>query len=200
MKQIILLAFLVGGFAVAADRPVLLTQMPRFPAEAAEVLAMHGITTDREFLLAGQVNPTGVAEALGVKPEGVLSTVAELWRVTGREWAQSWGLGCRELMHRGTLTKNYQTTPLLALTSLSPVEIRKLVKWNLKSAESLYATFQVAPDILAKALGVRTQDLQSYINFVREAAPHGVALIDRTLTRTGGLEKLRVFLTATEPQ
>jgi hypothetical protein len=174
--------------------------MPGFPVEAVEVLAMHGITTDREFLLAGQVNPKGVAEALGVKPEGVLSTVAGVWRVAGRDWAQSWALGCRELMQRGTLTKTYQPTPLLALTDLSPVDIRKLVKWNLKSAESLYATFKVAPDLLAKALGVTTEELHSYINCVREGAPHGVALIDRTLTRKGGLEKLRVFLTATEPQ
>lgn len=200
LKQIILLALLIGGFATAADKPVLLTQMPGFPVEAAEVLAMHGITTNREFLLAGQVNPSGVAEALGVKPEGVLSTVAALWRVAGREWAQSWALGCRELMHRGTLTKTYQPTPLLALTDLSPPDVRKLVKWNLKSAESLYATFKLAPDLLAKALGVTTDDLPSYANYVREGAPHAVALIDRTLTRKGGLEKLRVFLTATEPQ
>lgn len=174
--------------------------MPGFPPEAAEVLAMHGITTDREFLLAGQVNPAGVAEALGVKPEGVSSTVAGVWRIAGREWAQSWALGCRELMHRGTVTKTYQTTPLLALTGLSPVNIRKLVKWNLKSAESLYATFKVAPDLLAKALGVTTEALPPYVDCVREGAPHAVNLIDRTLTRKGGLEKLRVFLTATEPQ
>jgi hypothetical protein len=200
LKRIIRLAFLVGGFAVAAGRPVLLTQMPGFPAEAAEVLAMHGITTDREFLLAGQVNSTGVAEALGVKPEGVSSTVASLWRIAGREWAQSWALGCRELIHRGTVTKSYQTTPLLALTGLSPLDIRKLVKWNLKSAESLYATFKVAPDLLAKALGVTEEALPTHVDCVRQGAPHAVALIDRTLSRKGGQEKLQVFLTATEPQ
>lgn len=200
MKRTLLIVILVSNFAVAAAKPVPLSEMPGFPTDAAEVLAMHGITTDREFLLAGQVNPTGVAEALGLKPEGVLSTVAAVWRVAGREWAQSWALGCRELMHRGTLTKTYQPTPLLALTGLSPANVRKLVKWNLKSAESLYATFTLAPDLLAKALGVTTEELPPYADCAREGAPHAVALIDRTLVRTGGLEKLRVFLTATEPK
>jgi len=192
---VVLIAWLAGGLAFAAQKPVLLSQMAGFPAEAVEVLAMHGVHTDREFLISGHVNPAGVAAALQVAEEGVRSTVASVWRVTGSEWAKKWANGCGELVHRGSLSVHYQTTPLLALTALSPQVIRRLVKWNIQTAEALYTTCVLNPDLISQALGTNGQSIATYIEYVQQGAPHIVGLVTRYTARNGGEEKLKVFLT-----
>lgn len=195
MKKMLFPLLVLSQMALGGSKPISLCQMPHFPAEAAEVLRLHGVQTDRELLLAGQVNPAGVAEALGVPEKGVASTVRSLWNANGRDWAMKWAESCSLLLTKGSLTKNYQTTPLLALTGFPPAAIRALVRHHIGSAEALYASYRENPRVIESILDQDEVEVLIHIQRVRQGAPHAVALVDRYLSQKGGREKLKAFLT-----
>jgi hypothetical protein len=199
VKRFLFIALAASGYVFAAPAAIPLAQLPGFPPVAIEVLALHGVLTDREFLLSGEVNPKGVAEAMGIGEDGLRTTIISLWRIAGKEWALKWAGTCRDLVNKGTASATHQQTPLLALTAMSPVTIRRLVKWNIRTAESLYATYAVSPEILSQALCASVEELNTAIECVRQGAPHVVGLVSRRMIRPDGPEKLQVFLTAENP-
>jgi hypothetical protein len=194
-----LIAWCSGLGAAHPPAPALsLKELPGFSAPTAQLLAKYGVLTDRDLLLVGAVNETGLAEALDAPVDMIKGQIMRLWKARG-EWIERWGTDCRKLLTQGSLPADLTRTPLLALTTFPIAKVRVLVEHGIRTAEGLYAKALLEPQFIPETLG-NDVPMEDYLQHIRVGAPHVAAAVDRRQARRTASWDLSSLLDRPYPQ